>query len=738
MASTRNLVKELDAIFGMGTWEWKTIEKQIELIANGVREGVLDLDQRDVVQKSVIKRFDTWAKKHTGEKICMINIINQMKRELQDRAELAKTELNTANLLKKSKAKHSFKLAQENLAELRAITTAFLAMLPDLVQARDPHRLTPTSHTEKQTEVDTAYTKHKGEGPYAPPPPYNPRHVPPADILLPVFSVDSGVVSVEKQGGRGTAPQHTRPAEEQTHTHIEDPFHMRKHHETLNASQSDLHSSLGSLAIGHNAKHDTQRIHRKQTLVKPSSDKTRHLSKPTVLIRATLEGHVTTDDESDHDSDMTEDDDSVHDSSLTQAGARAEASLNKTIHNMEQIIIAEQTDLELAHRALDTQTLPTNKAHSLRRSTRTRNPPERYTLAPEPDTMCPLVATTTGVHKYVPLSLTDAQTLVDQLPPLSSGAAAWLRKMDSLTGGITLALGDFRNILKRSTTSIEAAEVERQAQTYVQPNNDPFHAHSQRLTDVMREMWPTRAASTIPSYTWDEKLNPGEYMGKAVEDWTNTTGVHPARGQQVVWFRNAILKGLPNLIKDKIEEDPDMGSDKPHDQWVRTVLFHMNKHKVKMDATDKETIKMERELLKTQLAEARKTINNNKVKQTPDTMMPVTAPQQPQTFMNTQTYIPAQSGPTHTPPYTYGPAPYFQQHPYTGGRGRGGEGWRRRDRRRLGACLRCGAMGHWAAQCTAPPAPEQAIPHPHQAPNSQQAPRQHPAGQYSVEPWGGR
>lgn len=67
--------------------------------------------------------------------------------------------------------------------------------------------------------------------------------------------------------------------------------------------------------------------------------------------------------------------------------------------------------------------------------------------------------------RYKALSLGDVQALVDQMPPPAEGGSLWLSKLDRLTAGQTLALGDFRAVAARCMTSQDLRDIEQGAQT---------------------------------------------------------------------------------------------------------------------------------------------------------------------------------------------------------------------------------------------------------------------------------
>lgn len=67
-------------------------------------------------------------------------------------------------------------------------------------------------------------------------------------------------------------------------------------------------------------------------------------------------------------------------------------------------------------------------------------------LEKEPWLTLPLMMGPGGQPMYQPYKIRDLDALVKQLPPITEGGAAWLRKLKTLTEGEELAIGDFRAI----------------------------------------------------------------------------------------------------------------------------------------------------------------------------------------------------------------------------------------------------------------------------------------------------
>lgn len=70
-----------------------------------------------------------------------------------------------------------------------------------------------------------------------------------------------------------------------------------------------------------------------------------------------------------------------------------------------------------------------------------------------------------GRPVYQPYKIRDLDVLVKQLPPITEGGAAWLRKLKTLTEGEELAIRDFWAIGARCMMGEGLEDVDRAADT---------------------------------------------------------------------------------------------------------------------------------------------------------------------------------------------------------------------------------------------------------------------------------
>ena len=73
----------------------------------------------------------------------------------------------------------------------------------------------------------------------------------------------------------------------------------------------------------------------------------------------------------------------------------------------------------------------------------------------------------------------------------------------------------------------------------------------------MRKCFPTNwGAMTMTKYEPKDGETGMEYVQRAVDKWETTTGTLPTAGTGGPILRHLVVAGLPQVVKDKLEEDP--------------------------------------------------------------------------------------------------------------------------------------------------------------------------------------
>nr|XP_054590182.1 uncharacterized protein LOC129154495 [Nothobranchius furzeri] len=351
-------------------------------------------------------------------------------------------------------------------------------------------------------------------------------------------------------------------------------------------------------------------------------------------------------------------------------------------------------------------------------------PERRHSRSMGPPTyQLPLVQNKPNAQKvYQPYSLGDIQALIDKLPDIQEGGNTWLSDFDTLTAGQDLALGDFRAVITRCTSRSQAEALEKDAGTTRDSNSVPLGRVIAQLGPAVRRMFPLKDSSSMCKFKWDAKQNPSIYLNQAIDTWVAQTGQHPSKwGTSSMWFKNAVLKGVPDLVTQKMEDNPDL-QDCDFSKWKKHLIFNLNKMQVKEEKDSDDLEDLQKQLLRVQLQAAKKTLGEkgDKVKKQ---MVASTATPPPQQTLpdqvspiawQPQTPYSGQPQPQYSGPYVNTPNPYAAQRPPFTGRTRGGFRGRGQWRpvggkggpRAQDICYNCGQPGHWYRNCPLPYSPQ--------------------------------
>lgn len=224
----------------------------------------------------------------------------------------------------------------------------------------------------------------------------------------------------------------------------------------------------------------------------------------------------------------------------------------------------------------------------------------------------PLVATSGGQLKYRPYRVGDVNALINLLPPKTDGGAGWLREFDRATTGVQLALGDFRAVVARCVKGTALDDIEKMAGTALMVDSTPFCRVVNEISVALRENYPTPNASKVLKLSWKSDQAPREYVEQAKASSALRTGQHPGReGMQQLWFREAVLKGVPEQVRSAMLDNPDMEGAESH-VWEKHLVHRLQKAYDEAMSKDEDTDKMKEQLLKLQLSEARVKANDKK------------------------------------------------------------------------------------------------------------------------------
>ncbi|MEQ2269036.1 hypothetical protein XENORESO_021093 [Xenotaenia resolanae] len=97
------------------------------------------------------------------------------------------------------------------------------------------------------------------------------------------------------------------------------------------------------------------------------------------------------------------------------------------------------------------------------------------------------------------------------------------------------------------------------------------------LGKAIRNQYPPTTPVAVPQFDWDPNQHPEEHISAAVDPWMRHTGVNPkgdgtGMGQL---FREAILKGVPFEVCQKMKSNPDLqGTD--FTKWEKHLIHHLH------------------------------------------------------------------------------------------------------------------------------------------------------------------
>ncbi|XP_070411319.1 uncharacterized protein [Nothobranchius furzeri] len=291
-----------------------------------------------------------------------------------------------------------------------------------------------------------------------------------------------------------------------------------------------------------------------------------------------------------------------------------------------------------------------------RRHTRSMGPPPTYQLP-----WCRINPMPRKFISRIPLAL------IDKLPDIQEGGNTWLSDFDTLTAGQDLALGDFRAVITRCTSRSQAEALEKDAGTTRDSNSVPLSRVIAQLGPAVRKMFPLKDSSTMSKIKWDTKQNPSIYLNQAIDNWVAQTGQHPSkRGTSSMWFKKAVLKGVPDSVTQKMEDNPDL-QDCDFSMWKKHLIFNLNKVQVKEEKDSDNLEDLQKQLLRVQLQAAKKTLGEKGDKVKKQMVASTATPPTPQTLPDQVSPIawqpqPPYSGP-YLPPQQNTPIPYAAQRP---------------------------------------------------------------------------
>ncbi|XP_069789936.1 uncharacterized protein [Narcine bancroftii] len=215
-------------------------------------------------------------------------------------------------------------------------------------------------------------------------------------------------------------------------------------------------------------------------------------------------------------------------------------------------------------------------------------------------------------ERYQPFSFTNMNCILDKMPPPTEGGGAWMKKFCQHMMEHKIAIGDWRALLGKQLGLWEIQQVEMVTGTTRCPDAEPFAKHAMAVGSAMRDKFPV-SPGVMQSLTFsikeDEEIS--TFLSQCKESWTDKAGVHPSTEPlQTTLFRSAITSGLPAVVREALENNPDIPGCST-EQWEKHLAHHMKRYGAKQKEDKQITESAQVQLLKLQLKEARKKAKKN-------------------------------------------------------------------------------------------------------------------------------
>lgn len=176
-------------------------------------------------------------------------------------------------------------------------------------------------------------------------------------------------------------------------------------------------------------------------------------------------------------------------------------------------------------------------------------------------------------------------------------------------------------------------EIQVLAAVTTRPHSTPFFRVREQIGNAVRQRYPTPNASAIIKLEWNLDQNSRDYVERVKEKWLQNTGYNPStRDLHQVWFRQAVLEGVPEQVREKFLDDPDLEGVDAH-RWERHLVHHLDKYKQIKDKKKGELEELQEQLLKLNLGEAKHKVSEkkkeNKLTDSPKVMVAQDCPPEP-------------------------------------------------------------------------------------------------------------
>ncbi|KAK0145553.1 hypothetical protein N1851_015507 [Merluccius polli] len=214
--------------------------------------------------------------------------------------------------------------------------------------------------------------------------------------------------------------------------------------------------------------------------------------------------------------------------------------------------------------------------------------------------------------QYIPWGSQDLEGVALNLPDITHGATKWIRKVEELTMGKIMAVGDLKALLARvlGINKMESLLTNGGLGELLNRVSDgtTFDTYRKATWEVLRSEYPVCVDHrSLRGHAIGDTENPATFLQKQVTRWHLETEKDPETDQLVsVLFRTAILEALPGPVKSKLGDVVGLTSSKTHKEFSDHLVHAVERYRQSELKIQEQSKEVQRKLTQLQLEELTK------------------------------------------------------------------------------------------------------------------------------------